>query len=107
MAASTLVTFPPVLVGDVRPIAILVNPSDTAKVTLATYNLFQRGITTAVIANGATTVTNDNHGSTITTVAPYTFGVVGNFICRFVLTWDDGQKTNVSVAIQVLALPSA
>lgn len=89
-------------VGDVRPIAIRVKPSDEATVESATYIIIRREDPPNAAPfdpGGACLVTNDNLGSRIATPTFITFPQPGNYIVRYRITWSDGQVDNTVSAI--------
>ncbi len=100
--------YEPIAVGDSRPIAVDVTPSDDAQVTAATYRIVRRSDPGSVIwnAGGVASVSPITGGFTIAT-QPVIFPTADVYTAQFTLTWNDGQIDNtVSAVIPVALLPN-
>jgi hypothetical protein len=104
---SSVALFQPVTIGDQRPIAVDVTPSDNATIVSATFAIVRR-ITDApgsVWQSGTAVVDVIGCGFRLTTPSLITFPVADLYTCQFSIVWSDGQVDNsVSAVIQALPL---
>ena len=93
--------FDPVSVGDQRPVAVLVNPTDGVVVESATYTITRRKDPKGYVwdPGGACVITNNNLGSQIRTPDLIDFATADYYTVNFSITWADGQIDNSVSAI--------
>lgn len=111
MARSVQVILAPLSVGDVKPVGILVNPSDRAHIVSGTWALVVAQTGAAVPSNvtpasGNFLLDPQNDGSAITTDNPVNWGTAGTYICRCALVWSDGQQ-DYTLSAKILVQPPA
>lgn len=97
-----VVKFQPISVGDQRPVAVRIRPSDGATVLSASYQIVRKEDALGAAPfdpGGPLNVTNDSDGVYVATKYYITFPKSGTYIALFKLTWSDGQIDNTVSAI--------
>ena len=97
---SSVALCQPVQVGDQRPVAVDVTPSDDATIVSATFAIVRRADTDGSVWQTGTCVVDTLNGAfRLTTPSLISFGTVDLYTVQYTITWSDGQVDNTVSAV--------